>query len=109
MRPLTFFLAILAVLLSLTTCTARACPLLDDTKPATLRLANGDSYPLPGYSGPSGSLFPQAVPEAIVQSGSVTVPLPTFSGIGQILQLFLSGVIAYFLRRQSKVMETPED
>lgn len=88
MSKFVFFVAVLVVVLVLSTCTASATM-------APLLPINGDGDPIP--YGPSSALWPET------SRASFSVPLP--SDLAGWLQLIFLGGIGYFLRRQTLLME----
>lgn len=107
MNPFVFFVSLVAVVLLLTTCTrSEACPLMAETRPATIAIPiNGTGQP---YYGPDSSLFPQTVPGAIAgDQNGITLPLPTGSGFLQFLQLIGTVFMALLLRSQNRMMAPP--
>lgn len=106
MHRFIFIASLFVVILGLTTCKSDACPLLAETRPASLNLTNGGGYP--SY-GPDGSLFPQPDLRAIeVPERGFSIPVPSATGFGQFVQLLLTAFLTFYLRRQTILMEPPK-
>lgn len=104
MKPFVYFVSIIVLLLGLTRCDA--CPFLPETRPASvkvsdLQLANGGGslpYAYPGQQPDPGLFPPVAEPVFSGPERVLTIPLPGLDGVGQLVDLLLTGFLAWWVR-----------